>query len=256
MTEELGLTLIRIGDRRRQDNGDIAGLADSIREHGLLHPLVVDADDRLVAGGRRLEAVRELGWLCVPVTRLGDLTETQLREVELEENLRRKDLTPVEVSRIMIALAEVVGRRQTETRSIAERVYGTRGPAPEPASLRSVADEMGVSPQTIIRARDHVEAVDEHPELEPLPQAQAIREHRRLTVPVSDEALAEEQRKNAIHVHEGVVFAFGASEETARAVCRQITAGDTADLTPSRFEKAAAYAVAFADELRKAGVDG
>lgn len=64
----LALEAIVVGDRVRKDLGDLQRLADSIQRHGLLHPVVVTPDSRLIAGVRRLEAVRMLGWTEVPVT--------------------------------------------------------------------------------------------------------------------------------------------------------------------------------------------
>jgi ParB family chromosome partitioning protein len=58
---------ILIGKRLRQDVGDLDGLSASIAEVGLLHPIVVTPDNRLVAGYRRLLACRQLGWSEVPV---------------------------------------------------------------------------------------------------------------------------------------------------------------------------------------------
>jgi integrase len=52
---------VNIGERHREHLGDIPGLAASIQEVGLLHPIVVTADHRLIAGRRRLEAYRTLG---------------------------------------------------------------------------------------------------------------------------------------------------------------------------------------------------
>lgn len=57
----------RVGKRHRQHVGDVRSLAASIGKLGLLHPIVVDGEGRLVAGARRLAAVRLLGWRDVPV---------------------------------------------------------------------------------------------------------------------------------------------------------------------------------------------
>lgn len=88
-------------ERVRVDLGDIAGLRDSISKLGLLNPIVIDENDRLVAGYRRLTACRELGWREVDVRIVafeGDL----LRELDAEvaENVFRKDFTLAEVERI------------------------------------------------------------------------------------------------------------------------------------------------------------
>ena len=53
---------IQIGFRYRKDLGDLRALAQSIEEVGLLHPVVVTAEGRLIAGQRRLAACRLLGW--------------------------------------------------------------------------------------------------------------------------------------------------------------------------------------------------
>ena len=59
---------IQIGERHRKDMGDIEGLARSIDEIGLLHPVVVRPDGTLVAGERRIKACLLLGWQDIPVT--------------------------------------------------------------------------------------------------------------------------------------------------------------------------------------------
>jgi len=59
---------IIIGERPRKAMGDIAGLADNIRDIGLLHPISISADGALLAGQRRLEACKLLGWTEIPVT--------------------------------------------------------------------------------------------------------------------------------------------------------------------------------------------
>lgn len=63
---DLPVELITVGVRQRNDLGDIDELAASIEDLGLLHPVVVDQDNRLVAGGRRLAAVKSLGWKRIP----------------------------------------------------------------------------------------------------------------------------------------------------------------------------------------------
>jgi ParB family chromosome partitioning protein len=59
---------IIIGDRLRRDMGDIKALAESISDIGLLHPIVIRHDGLLLAGRRRLEACRRLGWEAIPVS--------------------------------------------------------------------------------------------------------------------------------------------------------------------------------------------
>lgn len=96
MTSDVEIATIKVPPRLRGDLGDIEGLASSIARFGLLQPIVLDQDSLLVAGGRRLEAAMSLGWTHIPANRLEDLDEPARKEIELEENVRRKDLTWVE----------------------------------------------------------------------------------------------------------------------------------------------------------------
>jgi len=77
---------------------DLADLADSLREHGLVQPIVVRATgDRyqLIAGQRRLAAARRLGWERVPA-RVLDVEDRQMAEIAIVENLQRRDLDALE----------------------------------------------------------------------------------------------------------------------------------------------------------------
>lgn len=58
---------IKIGERHRRDLGDLQPLAESINAFGLLHPITINAAGNLLAGARRLEACRLLGWTNIPV---------------------------------------------------------------------------------------------------------------------------------------------------------------------------------------------
>jgi len=62
----MNIDQIQVGFRYRKDLGNLRTLAESIEEVGLLHPVVVTPEGRLVAGQRRLEACRMLGWTEVP----------------------------------------------------------------------------------------------------------------------------------------------------------------------------------------------
>lgn len=82
------------GNRIRRDYGDLTDLADSIREHGLIHPIVINTKGVLIAGGRRFRAMRDiLKWTEVPVTFFEFADDATLRILEREENVRRKAMT-------------------------------------------------------------------------------------------------------------------------------------------------------------------
>lgn len=109
---------IVVGERDRIEFGDIAALASSIKAVGLLHPVVVTNALTLVAGGRRLAAVQQLGWPQVPVTEVDLATAADVLRAEADENTCRKPLTPYEASRARErrarVLAEDAARRKAQ----------------------------------------------------------------------------------------------------------------------------------------------
>src|SRR6202011_4387771 len=103
---------IQVGFRYRRELGDVRALADSIGEVGLLHPVVVTPEGRLIAGRRRLEACRLLSWADVPVT-VVDLL--QAARGEAHENFVRKELLPSEIVALKRAI-EPLERREARER--------------------------------------------------------------------------------------------------------------------------------------------
>ena len=65
---EVKLDEVVVGDRVRRGVGDVASLAASIEDLGLLQPIVITSDKRLICGARRLAACRQLGWAEIPAT--------------------------------------------------------------------------------------------------------------------------------------------------------------------------------------------
>ena len=80
------------------DEDELKSLSESIRNHGVLQPLVVrQVGDRfqLIAGERRLRAAQAAGLTAVPVT-VVDFNDQQMLEAALVENIQRSDLNPIE----------------------------------------------------------------------------------------------------------------------------------------------------------------
>lgn len=84
---------IIVQDRQRQDLGDIDDLVDSLKRYGLIQPIILNQDGRLIAGERRLRAAQKLGWTEIDVCYRETLSADELHELELEENVRRKDMS-------------------------------------------------------------------------------------------------------------------------------------------------------------------
>jgi len=96
--------------RVQMDDEELQGLADSIREHGILQPLVVSYDSGnglyvLIAGERRLRAARLAGLDKVPVL-IRQVSEQQRLELALIENVQRADLSPLETAQAYHYLIE------------------------------------------------------------------------------------------------------------------------------------------------------
>jgi ParB family chromosome partitioning protein len=104
-------------DQPRQDLGDLEELKASIRAHGILQPLIVTALEfqryQLVAGERRYTAAREMGLRTVPAL-VRTVEEHRRLEVQLVENLHRKDLNPLEEARSYRRLLDEFGLTQEE----------------------------------------------------------------------------------------------------------------------------------------------
>lgn len=84
--------------RREFDEAALQELAESIKEHGIISPLIVRKSIKgfeLVAGERRLRAAKEVGLAKVPII-VKEYTDQQLMEIALIENLQREDLNPLE----------------------------------------------------------------------------------------------------------------------------------------------------------------
>lgn len=90
---KLPLEKLIIPERLRVDYGDIEDLASSLSRYGLIQPVIVTQDNILIAGGRRTAAARHLGWTEIDIWYKDTVTEDERLEMELEENVRRKDMS-------------------------------------------------------------------------------------------------------------------------------------------------------------------
>lgn len=80
-------------NRQRKELKGIEELADSIDRNGLINPILITPDFYLVAGERRFTAMKMLSMVEVPCRFTTDLPEDELHIIELEENVKRQDLT-------------------------------------------------------------------------------------------------------------------------------------------------------------------
>jgi len=88
---------IKVGKRVRKDIGDLSNLKKSIKKHGILHPVLLTGDNELIAGYRRLTAARELGLEEVEAKIVDPRDNIEFLEMEMEENMIRKDFSQDEL---------------------------------------------------------------------------------------------------------------------------------------------------------------
>lgn len=158
------MELIDIGNRYREEYGDVEGLADSIKRNGLICPIAIYSETGkppfyLAAGGRRFFAHVTLGRDEIPC-RIYDhkLSELELRSIELEENIQRKDLEFAE---------EVKLKREIHNLQVA--IHGEKTSTSLDAgghSLRDTAKLLGKSHATVSLDIKLADAMDDFPEVE------------------------------------------------------------------------------------------
>ncbi len=88
---------IKVRKRIRKENGDIEGLMESLRTHGLLNPIVISEKYELIAGFRRFTAAKNLGWETIPATMVDARQKLKRLEMEMEENIQRLDFSEEEI---------------------------------------------------------------------------------------------------------------------------------------------------------------
>jgi len=163
---------IEIGNRYRKHFGDIDALCKSINDVGLLHPVVVTEDGKLIAGERRVEAAKRLGWSEIPVTVATDLEGIiPLLKAERDENTCREPFRPSEA----IALGrkiEKLERPAARERQVQPLKRGTLKPRcgnlpqrePAPKTRQVVAEAVGMKETSYRKAAAVVAAAEREPE--------------------------------------------------------------------------------------------
>ena len=203
--EKISITNIVIRERIRKEYGDIEELASSFSRLGQLQPIILDEDNLLLAGGRRLAAAVHLGWHEIGFIRISEVDDTTKKEIELEENLRRKELTWPEEVRALRDLynlkIEKLGRGKKV--GIKEMIAGEE----KAYNLRSLADETGRALGTVSMDIQLADGLDQYPELaEEKSKVSAFKHFKSLEERKLREEVArrdrEKQGSEAIPAHE------------------------------------------------------
>ena len=113
--------------RKHIDQDSLEGLARSIKEKGILQPLVVwevDGVYELIVGERRWRAAQKAGLKAVPVV-IKDVSPDELLELALVENIQREDLNPLEEAMAYSRLIDEMGLTQSQVASRVGRERST-----------------------------------------------------------------------------------------------------------------------------------
>ena len=168
---DIAITEIEIGDRFRSAVGDINGLVSSIKEVGLLHPVVITKSNLLIAGRRRLEACKSLGMERIPVT---VIDSERLKEAERDENEQRVSLTPTEALEVRNHFLAIEKEKAKERKVEAGQKRGRGRPKkidsgnlPQPINDKArdlAAKATGYSASTLRKVEEIVAAAEKEPE--------------------------------------------------------------------------------------------
>jgi ParB family chromosome partitioning protein len=127
--------------RKQFDEDALQELADSIKQFGVLEPLIVTKKGKyyeLIAGERRWRAARIAGIKEVPVV-IRDYTDKEIMEISLIENLQREDLNPIEEA---LAYESLINEYSLKQEDVAERVSKSRSTITNSLRLLKLCDNV------------------------------------------------------------------------------------------------------------------
>ena len=163
-------------EQPRRQMGNLSDLVASIKEKGVLEPILVRRDGvrfRIIAGERRFRASREAGLTQIPCIEI-DVDDKGTLEISLIENLQRRDLSPIEEARGIKQLCEKFLYTHEE---VARKLGKSRSAITEILSLTQIPEEViEYCLQYGIASRSHLLAIAHQPDMEAmLALAESIR---------------------------------------------------------------------------------
>ena len=154
--------------RKMFDQTALKELADSIKKHGVIMPIIVNkSGDRymIIAGERRFRATKLAGISKIPAI-VKNYNERQIKEISLIENLQREDLNPIEAATAMRSLMDDYGLTQED---LADRIGKSRPAIANTLRLLSLSQEVIKMVSNGELSAGHARA------LIPLPQSEQIK---------------------------------------------------------------------------------
>ena len=161
---KLFISEIIVDDRIRKDHFEgIGELVKDIKENGQLQPILVTQDSsgsyRLVAGFRRLTAMKALHMNQIEAHVIHEDDEEKLLKMEISENEIRQDFSRLERMKYIRRLEEIERKKAKERQGT--RTDMVQNSAPSVKSRDAVADQIGISHDTIAREKQIIEHRDE-----------------------------------------------------------------------------------------------
>jgi ParB family transcriptional regulator, chromosome partitioning protein len=185
-----------VPEQPRRQMGDLADLVASIKEKGVLEPILVRREGvryRIIAGERRFRASREAGLTQIPSIEI-DVDDKGTLEISLIENLQRRDLSPFEEAR---GIKQLCDRFLYTHEEVSRKLGKSRSAITEILSLTQIPEEVIEYCQEYgIVSRSHLLAIAHQPDMESMLElAEQIRtQHltrddvRKLRRPPSDDS--------------------------------------------------------------------
>lgn len=161
---KLFINEIIVDDRIRKNPTHIKELIDDIQENGQIQPITVRIDDngsyRLVAGFRRLTAMKVLGEQKIEAYVISEADEEKLLKMEISENEVRESFTRTERMEYIKRLEEIEKKKAKE-RMLKGKADPTENSPGGGESRQKVADQIGISSNTITREKKIIEHKDQ-----------------------------------------------------------------------------------------------
>ena len=205
---------IKVVNRIRKEFGDITSLANDIKENGLLNPVTLTPDGKLLAGERRLRAVQQLGWKTVDARVVENSDDMQALKIEISENENRKEFTFSE----KMAYAKLLHEKydaEAKIRQLAGLKRGEEnGDSPLVAcetngrSGDAIAEEVGLGSRSTLAKAEYV---SDHA----TPEMIAALDAEQLSINAAYKQL-KEQAKKAAEENESLAKELAEAQEDAR----------------------------------------
>jgi len=204
-TETILISKIVIGDRDREDLGDVLGLAKSIKAVGLINPVIVDKDHNLIAGLRRIEATKLLKQEKIEARFFEQLTDYERQRILLEEEIiHKKNMTWQEEIKLKLQLHELYIKEYEHENS--KRTVRT-GKA---WGQKQTAENLGIATSTLSEELRLAKALESFPELMKIKsKSDAMRKMYRLREFSLLSAIAQRRAAKGATEFQGINFVNG-----------------------------------------------